>query len=69
MFLVKEMFVEFIDCAEKTGDDISKLIFDKLKKHCLQKKKLRGQGYVKENNMKGGLKAHSQSQCLTSLTI
>ena len=55
-FLVKEIFVEIIDCAEKTGEDFSQLIFDKLKEHGLQKKKFRVQGYDNGSNM-NGLKA------------
>ena len=54
-FLIKEMFLEFIDCAEKTGADIAELIFKELEKYGLDDRKLRGQGYDNGANMSGSV--------------
>lgn len=53
---IKELFLQFISCAEKTGEDISNLILKELERHGLQKDKLRGQGYDNGSNMAGKFK-------------
>ena len=53
---VKELFLQFISCAEKTGEDISALILKELERHGLRKQKLRGQGYDNGSNMAGKFK-------------
>ena len=53
---IKELFLQFISCAEKTGEDISALILKELERHGLQKEKLRGQGYDNGSNMAGKFK-------------
>lgn len=47
------MFLEYVDCADKTGKDIAELIFSELEKHGLDESKLRGQGYDNGSNMAG----------------
>lgn len=70
------MFLEFIECAEKTGKDIAELIFKELQKHGLDESKLRGQGYDNGSNMSGkfnGCQAKVLERCpyaiLSSCTL
>lgn len=53
---VEEHFIDFIHCDGKTGEELSKLILEKLKTDGLDVQKCRGQGYDNASNMAGRYK-------------
>lgn len=69
-FEIVERFLQFLDCDEKTGAEISKLILHEIDRHGLNKDRLRGQGYDNGSNMSGkfkGCQALILEQCPLAL--
>ena len=52
-FVIKERFLQFSDCSQKTGEAITALILEVLSKHDIPISLCRGQGYDNCANMKG----------------
>lgn len=55
-YIVKERLLEFLDCAEKTGEAIAQLATNTLKKHAIPLEDARAQAYDNGSNMKGAFK-------------
>ena len=52
-YSIKERFLTFVDCCQKTGAQIARLILDTLKKFGIPVAHCRGQGYDNAANMSG----------------
>lgn len=52
-FKVTERFLSFVDCNQKTGQDVANLIMSELEKNSIPLKDCRGQGYDNGANMAG----------------
>ena len=65
-YKVEERFLKFVDCNNKTGEEIARLILETLKEHTIPITNCRGQGYDNGSNMSGkykGAQAHILKQC------
>ena len=67
-YVIKELFLEFVDCNKKTGTEIANLVLDTLKKRGLDPSKMRGQGYDNGSNMSGKYKG-CQAEILNSYPL
>nr|XP_012561392.2 zinc finger MYM-type protein 1-like [Hydra vulgaris] len=56
LYKVQERFLEFVECNQKTGKAIAKLICSVMKKHNIPMIDCRGQGYDNGSNMSGQYK-------------
>ena len=63
---VQERFLKFVDCNNKTGEDIATMILETLNENNIPIGDCRGQGYDNVSNMSGkynGAQAHVLRQC------
>lgn len=56
MFDIKERFLAFVDCNQKTGQAIKQLILDTLEKYSISLQNCRAQSYDNGSNMSGAYK-------------
>lgn len=52
-YRIRERFLDFVECFNKTGHSIAKMICDELQRYGLQLSDCRGQGYDNGTNMSG----------------